>query len=765
MKTKKLILPLLGLLMTFLGADYAVADVSPSTVQLGVVVNSHVKICHRKGNGGYVLINPAVNGLNGHQNHTASGKKLADEYYVGNACGNSKVVPDTCDSDEYWDDTAKGGNGDCKECPSPSVVNSTYDGCITSSTPTVTSRQTDTNTNAWISGTVGTTLLGMNEPFKVSLNGNTYTYGTSSQLTTDDAATQFGWKLALSSTLPYNASGYPVTANRNGNSSNTGYLTVTCPTTLPYWDGSICKSTPVSPTVNSPTITFGTTSVSFEGNVGTNSTLAITVADTSVSSASVSNVTANSTWTYPASLPSTLAVGSHAVTVTGSSASSAVGTLTVQCPTNKPTWKNNDCVAETGVTPTITSIDGQTYSGTSIRTGNKKPTITGSLDAGSLPLKTLDNDTFVVTLKKLDKTGSYTTVGTYDKSMSALTTASGAALGAGSTDWKLVIPTNLDPGYKYEIEASRNGTPDTTHDELIVGIAVCDKSVSTTVPSYILYSEGTAIVESSTYYLGQCTPTATKPTFSNSLTQELTSDSCVGSKSTNITIGDAIVTQATIMNVTTIGGTIDLTDNASYKYGVKSAGGTMNISGATIASDGVASGVMLSNATLTNVYLDPKSGSIDVTGGTVKSSATSSTIAFNSDGTAATSTITDGIIKEGTNGGKAVRGRIVRGKNSTDISAITKGKRIKGTLTGATIRDVTTTTALDTDNTVKTFVMPSANTTIDVGASFTPEETFGNVQDVTIPTTGTTTITNATHCFSSGKVGERGQLNWKEKGQ
>jgi hypothetical protein len=86
---------------------------------------------------------------------------------------------------------------------------------------------------------------------------------------------------------------------------------------------------------------------------------------------------------------------------------------------------------------------------------------------------------------------------------------------------------------------------------------------------------------------------------------------------------------------------------------------------------------------------------------------------------------------------------------------LTKGRRVMGTLTGATIKGATTTTGR-IDGSLKTVV---SGGTIDKFDELTVTSVFGTVVNAEIVDA---TLTDANHCFSSGTVGARGQLNWKE---
>jgi len=101
---------------------------------------------------------------------------------------------------------------------------------------------------------------------------------------------------------------------------------------------------------------------------------------------------------------------------------------------------------------------------------------------------------------------------------------------------------------------------------------------------------------------------------------------------------------------------------------------------------------------------------------------------------------------------RPVRGSIQTGYYEGVLAdnVLTKGRRIRGTLTNATIENARTTTV-------------NGETRIDAGTIVSGlignAQVFGTVENVQL---SNATISNVNHCFSSGAVGNKGQLNWKE---
>ncbi len=318
--------------------------------------------------------------------------------------------------------------------------------------------------------------------------------------------------------------------------------------------------------------------------------------------------------------------------------------------------------------------------------------------------------------------------------LGAVTIGSGSKIGGAVTALAIIKGTGT------EIKSKNVTRCKTT-------ITICDKGTTKEIKP----TDFKTTDESSSYYLGACNalactnaPTNTQPANCTPakpgipaplLPEDFTAPTtCAGDISTN-SINHTTIKRATIINATTTGDAITYNSNTDAKYGEKVSGkGTMDLSEATV-DRGQATGVKLTNVTLNNVYID----STSVTGGTTTSG-----------------TITKGMITEGIDSAKnsAVRGSIESGSFTSPITnaveVATQGRRTTGTLTNATIEDASTTTV-------------NGVTVVDRGTitsgTITGASTFGTVTNATLTDK---TITSANSCFSSGTVGQHGQLNWKE---
>jgi hypothetical protein len=148
-------------------------------------------------------------------------------------------------------------------------------------------------------------------------------------------------------------------------------------------------------------------------------------------------------------------------------------------------------------------------------------------------------------------------------------------------------------------------------------------------------------------------------------------------------------------------------------------------------------------------FIPNDSKAIEVLGGTTDPSSNDKT------------RITDGVITSGTAGEIPVRGRIVKGFYNVQTSAMkTLGRWVKiNTITGATITDATTTTTKMSDGSIKTVVENGDITFANPVVTVDVVETYGTALNAKIENA---TISDSNSCFSSGTVGARGQLNWKE---
>jgi hypothetical protein len=358
-------------------------------------------------------------------------------------------------------------------------------------------------------------------------------------------------------------------------------------------------------------------------------------------------------------------------------------------------------------------------------------------------------------------------------------------------NWAFVLTERYEG--TFDVDAVRNDKADVTSGELVItdNIDICNAGISQS----IAHSEWDGSKESKSYYLGkcalpecsaeittECTPALPKnpkeigqalPNEPLSITNQYVpvyelvycDDGGVKSSSpaTNVTIK-----RAKIVNASTENGTIDLTGMPTkVKYGVKAPGvGTMDISNATI-HEGKATGAKLTGVTLNDVYIDTAADYIDASGNLVAGNTTyikvmggkTKPTTLKEDGSITDGTIISGMITAGQDAtGNPVRGSITTGLYNVDINnsdtVLTKGRRTQGTIVNATIEDAQTTTV----NGV-TVVDAGTITSGQMDLVAATASTFGTVINATLTSTA---ISNTNHCFSSGTVGSRGQLNWKE---
>lgn len=465
----------------------------------------------------------------------------------------------------------------------------------------------------------------------------------------------------------------------------------------------------------------------------------------------------------------------------------------------------DDNTPPTTPNPTVKTIDGITYtSPTAVETKNTTPVISGTV--GNTVLAA--GDSFSVTVNGV----SYT-------SGNANLTAS-----TGSAAWSLTIPeANKLPLGTYEVDAVRNGTHDLTHNEFKVYIDICKNNVDTKKFDLTDLQSNETLGKCDAPVChdpvlpsdpADCTPPlppdneASLPPLPTTQTIEKTvipneiqycDDGTVLSGDVKATEADVSIKRARIANATVLGGTF-VADALSYDtatkkgtkvvYGIKTAGSvtitpyTDSVTGKSytpIVTQGQVTGAKVEGATIENVYVDLLYDYIDPITGEVVSDSNGikltggvtqvSTSTLNGELKAS---VTSGMIVSGTDAnGNPMRGRITSGsfkeplENTEDV--FVKGRRVRGTITGATIVNARITTAKDpTDGVKKTIVdivdrsASNVNEGIVTAGNMSPTgtlSTFGTVINQNL--TGKV-LTNTNTCFGSGSVGSRGQLNWKE---
>lgn len=590
----------------------------------GALTNNGAKvnICHRKGNGGYVKINISINGLHGHSKHTASGKKLADQFYLEGKCLGSTELPEICAANQILNPK----NDKCETCPTGLVPDDSGEECVT-------------------------------PPPSCTVAGQFF-----------DAA--------------QNACVCP--AGQIVINNGCKYPELTCP----------------------------------EGQKAENQQCVNICAD-------------------------------DMLFINGACA----------CPAGQQLDEDGDDCEDKPVSDSLIPIV------TPLRTSLTKPTITGS--AGTSTTLT------IALARKSSANSDYSTV---IEATPVSITENGF--------WSFTPSSDLSPAI-YDVIADGNSGSDATQDELEVAIDICDKS-QTPSDKLISISQWDGTKESSTYYLGKCVTTGGEDLPNdpvNSCENPKPGDECVplpldptakvyevlhpptmthycddgGVKSANEQLTGLTIKRARLANATTVqaldlSSPIDVKQDATLstlniKYGVKMAGGEMDISHATITGGNQAYPVTLTGVTLTDVFIDTAVDYIDASG-----HLTSGTYIHVLGGTTS-GTITNGIITAGKNStNRPVRGSIQTGHYEGVLAdnVLTKGRRIRGTLTNATIENARTTTV-------------NGETRIDAGTIVSGlignAQVFGTIENVQL---NNATISNVNHCFSSGTVGNKGQLNWKE---
>ncbi|MDD5214388.1 MAG: hypothetical protein PHQ03_02480 [Methylococcales bacterium] len=408
-----------------------------------------------------------------------------------------------------------------------------------------------------------------------------------------------------------------------------------------------------------------------------------------------------------------------------------------------------------------------------ITTSNPKPTITGTV--GQLALT--GTETFTVKVSNAQHLNDISGI-----------------LQKDGLNWTYTVLTELNKG-TYNVDAVRNNTiKDKTDGELIfnedVKIDICENGANIQIDPKEFQNKA----EGKNHYLGKCkdsnTPICTNPptntvpvgciaplpTKEDALPNQPAAkvneainvsglQYCEdGGVLSDTSATGVTIKRATIKNATTQNGTVDLfLMPVKVKYGVKVKEiGTMSIGTVVLPVGNVATGVTLTGVTLEDAYLDTDVDFVDgfgnlVAGGThikVTGGVTNPTTTKN-DGSITRATITNGMIIAGNDAqGNPVRGSVTTGTYASDIvhnaSVVTKGRRTHGTLVDATIQNAKTTT-------VDGVTVISAGT-VTAGQIQNPA-TFGTVENATLTNA---TLSSSNHCFSSGTVGLKGQLNWKE---
>ena len=486
------------------------------------------------------------------------------------------------------------------------------------------------------------------------------------------------------------------------------------------------------------------------------------------------------------------------------------------CPIAGQTVVNGVCQASASTIPTVISQ----------KTSNTTPILTGS--AGNTTLQTL-----TIELNKKDiVNSSYTNTYTTTVSATAVTITNGT--------WSFTHSVALQPGI-YEVIATSDKGVDITHDELEITIDICDNKVDKTI-SITAWDSSRDIAS---YYLGSCVSvictnpptntipahcTAPLPDITDATILPLSPDSlgdevpvtvnpnevqtCSDGSILSGSVAESVavsIKRVRIANATTEGGTFDdhtfdfvpaTKTGTKVRYGKMTKGSVIltpyefvndkfeNVTITPVIKSGQSTGVMITGATIENVYIDLLSDYIDANGNVISASngiavrgGITKVNTTKENGDIKRGTITSGMITSGTDAaGNPMRGRITSGFYESDLTnnpsdVLIKGRRTKGTLKDATIMNVRTTTVNGVTivdgagivkvGSVETIVKGTEDEgkyigTIMAGAidvSTVTPRTFGTVTNATVKGN---VISNTNTCFSSGSVGSRGQLNWKE---
>ncbi|MFI3122929.1 MAG: hypothetical protein QX194_03215 [Methylococcales bacterium] len=691
------------------------------------------------------------------------------------------------------------GNLTITPCTVPNVVNDSVTPATCSlPVPTVLSAAWNSNVTARvIHGTIGEVALGSTETFSVTIKSTPSHIYNHAKPETDLKITGMNWTLTIPAADAILAGTYDVEVARNGTAKDTtlNELTITLVCDLPQVKVSNACVTPVSPTVNTATTT-DKVAPTLAGTVGSSSSLTIKIQDsTGVKATGPATITAGN-WTFTPSAP--IAKGTYDVVAEGETGlkNSPPGELTVTMECTLPQVANTAGTACINSVPTVTTLN----------TPDTKPTIRGTIGTTQL----ISSETFSVAVNGTTYTNG------------------DGHLSVSGTDWTLLITTELKPE-TYDVDAVRQGTHDETSGELVItdNIEICEKGVPKTIPR----DDFKKTPESKDHYLGKCNaepctnpPTNTTPAdctpplppdneaslppLPTTQTIEKTvipneiqycDDGTVLSGGEAATEANVSIKRARIANATVLGGTFVsnalVYDSATKKgtkvvYGKKIAG-TVTITPYTdevtgksytpIVTQGQATGVKIEGATIEGVYIDLLYDYIDAATGEVVSDSEGikltggvTQISTTLPGGEIKASITSGMIASGTDAnGNPMRGRISSGgfqeplENTTGV--FVKGRRVRGTLTNATIVNARMTTAKDPADGVRKTIIDvvdrSASNVLEgiitAGEmASTPEiSTFGTVLNQNV--TGKV-LTNTNTCFGSGTVGSRGQLNWKE---
>lgn len=641
---------------------------------------------------------------------------------------------------------------------------------ITPPMPTVIDNKNGYDTTPTIKGTVGTIDLAPTDTFSVTVKVGSkdavtgfvqqvYTYKTDAALTVNGK----NWELTIPDSKALEAGTYEIEAMRStvkDESSDELVVNMQCRATETLFNG-VCKPNSEFPTVD--ILETADTMPTLTGIVGTSpltnaEEFTVEVAGTGQIYSKSSGAVHVSGTVWTVDVTTALAVQNYDIIATRDSTlkDRTSNELTIIACVEPKKIKNGKCVTESK-TPTVEKL------------------VTDA-SAQSIALKGTVGDVVL-------SNGESFTVKIHNSQHSDIPCTLPRPT---TTEWTCTLTSKPFVAGIFDVDAKRGTMLDETSGELTItdNIAICDVSnlhssipynstPSGTKTKLIPKSEWISDKEGQNYHVGACedsTHTSTEPKPFPDEPQALQPQKTVaaspycddGGVRSQASATGVKIKRATIVNATTVNGTVETSlTNSVLKYGEKvSAVGNVIINLATVDRNS-ASGVRLEGVTVNNAYIDTPNdfinadGSlnangtfISVIGGTTKKSV---------EDPYPVSTIVSGMIVAGTADGKPVRGILTNGRYNVEATPVsTKSRRIRGTLTNATITDAHITT--NTVNGVSKTVIDSG--IIEAGIiEGAVTSAFGTVINATIEGAE---LSESNHCFSSGTVGNKGQLNWKE---
>jgi hypothetical protein len=661
----------------------------------------------------------------------------------------------------------KTGTGDLTImlCALPKVVNAAKTACV-APVPTVISQTINSNTavSPVIKGTVGEVELDSTETFSVTIKTTPpqiYTNKTDVAL----SVSGLNWTLTVPSNKAILAGTYDVEAARNTSAKDvtSGELIINlvCNPTETAVNGACVPTASLCTIVSSST---DDTTPTITGTVG-GSELAVGESfAVSVNGQSYSPTPSGTAWSL--TVPNALGVGSYPVQATRGNLTCA-GTVTITaCTLPKVVNATTGDCSEPSTVPTVTPSASHNI---------QEPSIVVEGTVGDTELSA--NDSFSVKIHNSEHSN-----------------VNGALVVTGKA-WTFTL-TERFVG-TFDVDAVRNSKYDVTNGELTITGNLCCINGKTTqclatisVPNYA--GECSVPVCPSTNAAGNCTSPLPDPKKEETLPSkpnnkvpeaivpptELGYCDDGGQRSYGASTSGATIKRARIANAETTGGTFETTALVGMKviYGTLTAGTYDDTNNS--CQQGYCTNKTITGATLTGAIVDIATDYVDADGyiidnnnrGIALTGGVTNPTSLKNDGvTVINATITNGMITAGTDSdGNPIRGSITNGGFAAPIthgtSVLTKGRRTQGTLSSATISGATITTVggvsiVGCDRSLDSMHTPCTVGTITSGTMDKSAKTFGTVENATLTNA---TITGSNQCFSSGTVGKKGQLNWKE---